>query len=247
MQRVNTFIKIINNLSNQKRTHNPNATSQHTLNPQTAAYIEEMQLWHQKQCERALTGEVNLAAFLRPLGYFKELPPSKRLLYEPIKMAHSEEIVSHFASDENFFTDPRFRTLDYLLPYLADMELRLPFRREGAGMDYVFRLPDGAFAGIFHLYHVDTVSNGIHKNVFSIGYLVAPNQRGKGLATEAVKHICRQIQAGFPHLITVRAFADEHNSASRHLLGKIGFTQVPGTVEEGDELEYQTEVTKMAG
>ena len=214
------------------------------LHPRTTAYVAEMEAWHRVQYGRALAGEAVCTPFLEELGNFGAIGPSARLVFEPVKMAHAEEIVTHFAADPYPFTDPRFKEINYLVMYLADMELRLPFRKEGAGMDYVFRLHTGAFAGIVHLYHVDMVDYGVHKGVFSMGYLVAPNQRGQGLAGEAAHHLGLQLGMRFPHLHIARAFVDEHNLASRRVLNKLGFSLYAEAEEEGDELEYQRAVWK---
>ena len=56
-----------------------------------------------------------------------------------------------------------------------------------------------------------------------IGYAIAANYWGHGIATKAVKMAVPQVFKDFPHLLRLQAFAAVENKASQRVLEKAGF------------------------
>lgn len=90
---------------------------------------------------------------------------------------------------------------------------------EQYGLQYwpIFRLADGAHAGCCGLRPYD-LPNG----VYEIGFHIRPVYWGRGYASEAA---CAVISYAFDHLHAKALFAghNPHNTASRHVLEKLGF------------------------
>ena len=97
---------------------------------------------------------------------------------------------------------------------------------------------DGAFVGYVTARHVDfDPATG----EYEIGYAIAPECWGRGLASEIVPPLCRYLFdiSGAPQLV---AFTDPENIASQRVLLKSGFREV-GTrkVYEGVSKEFRLE------
>ncbi len=107
-------------------------------------------------------------------------------------------------SDEFFeqFTD-RFDAL------LAEQET-------GRGAYFVLVAEDGSVLGRFNLYDIED-------GTAVLGYRVAQHAAGRGLATAAVRDVCRLAGTRLG-LRTLRAAVSSENAASRKVLIKAGFT-----------------------
>ncbi len=94
----------------------------------------------------------------------------------------------------------------------------------GGGAFYVLVAEDGSVLGRFNLYDVadDTAA---------LGYRVAEHVAGRGVATAAVRELCR-LAAVRHGLGTLRAGTSRDNVASQRVLAKAGFVPV-GPAEVG--------------
>jgi len=75
-------------------------------------------------------------------------------------------------------------------------------------------------------------------SVAVIAYAVLPHERGRGVATEAVRAITRWLYEQ-PAIIAVEANIDPANRASRSVAAKAGFTPTDRT--RGDEVTWQAQ------
>ncbi|MGI5184488.1 GNAT family N-acetyltransferase [Dactylosporangium sp. CA-152071] len=80
---------------------------------------------------------------------------------------------------------------------------------------YVLVGEGGSVVGRFNLYNIDG-------RVAELGYRVAQHASGRGVATAAVRELCR-LAAARHGLRTLRAAASHQNVASRKVLTKAGF------------------------
>ena len=78
---------------------------------------------------------------------------------------------------------------------------------------------DGQLAGSIGVFR----QSNIHRRTAELGYYVGETCWGRGVATEAVRQICRHV---FDHTDILRIFAApfSHNAASCRVLEKAGFT-----------------------
>jgi [ribosomal protein S5]-alanine N-acetyltransferase len=83
---------------------------------------------------------------------------------------------------------------------------------------YVLVADDGSVLGRFNLYDFEDGSA-------KLGYRVAQQAAGRGVATATVRELCR-VAAGLHGLRTLRAAASHENAASQKVLAKAGFVPV---------------------
>jgi ribosomal-protein-alanine N-acetyltransferase len=83
---------------------------------------------------------------------------------------------------------------------------------------YVLVADDGSVLGRFNLYD-------FQDGTARLGYRVAQQVAGRGVATKSVRELCR-IAAARHGLRTLRAATSHDNAASRRVLAKAGFVPV---------------------
>jgi [ribosomal protein S5]-alanine N-acetyltransferase len=88
----------------------------------------------------------------------------------------------------------------------------------GIGAFYVLVADDGSVLGRFNLYDLED-------GTARLGYRVAQQVAGRGVATAAVRELCR-IAAARHGLRTLRAATSHDNAASQRVLTKAGFVPV---------------------
>jgi len=88
----------------------------------------------------------------------------------------------------------------------------------GTGAFYVLVAEDGSVLGRFNLY-------GLEDGTAVLGYRVAQQAAGRGVATASVRELC-QIAAERHGLRLLRAATSHDNAASQRVLAKAGFVPV---------------------
>jgi RimJ/RimL family protein N-acetyltransferase len=88
----------------------------------------------------------------------------------------------------------------------------------GTGAFYVLVAGDGPVLGRFNLY-------GLEDGTAVLGYRVAQQAAGRGVATASVRELC-QIAAARHGLRQLRAATSHDNAASQRVLAKAGFVPV---------------------
>jgi ribosomal-protein-alanine N-acetyltransferase len=89
---------------------------------------------------------------------------------------------------------------------------------DGTGAFYVLAAEDGSVLGRFNLYDFED-------GTAVLGYRVAQRVAGRGVATAAVRELCR-LAAARHGLRTLRAATSRANVASQRVLAKAGFVPV---------------------
>ena len=100
----------------------------------------------------------------------------------------------------------------------ARHEARLAEQADGEGAYYVLVDEDGAVLGRFNLIFVDD-------GMWEVGYRVAEQVSGRGVATAGVRELC-ELAAAQHGARTLRAATSHGNVASQRVLLKAGFTEV---------------------
>jgi ribosomal-protein-alanine N-acetyltransferase len=95
----------------------------------------------------------------------------------------------------------------------------------GIGAFHVLVGEDGSVLGRFNLYDIED-------GTAVLGYRVAQHAAGRGVATAAVRELCRLAAAQYG-LRTIRAATSHENIASQKVLAKAGFVPV-GPAGPGD-------------
>lgn len=107
---------------------------------------------------------------------------------------------------------------DYFDQFTDLYNASLAEQEAGVCAYYVLVAEDGSLLGRFNLYDVE---NGTAK----LGYRVAERVAGRGVATEAVREMCR-MAASIHGLCALRAATSHDNVASQRVLAKAGFVSV---------------------
>jgi RimJ/RimL family protein N-acetyltransferase len=81
---------------------------------------------------------------------------------------------------------------------------------------------------------------GPREGTVEIGYAVAPEHRGRGVATAMVREFLDWLAAR--GVRTVRASVSPDNAASRALLDRLGFVEVGSHLDDEDGLELELEL-----
>jgi ribosomal-protein-alanine N-acetyltransferase len=142
------------------------------------------------------------------------MPELKRLDtgHAPAVLAFELENRAYFAASvsdrgDNFFAQFTSR----YNAWLAEQEA-------GVCAFYVLVAEDGSVLGRFNLFDIDDYAT-------VLGYRVAQHVAGRGVATAAVRELCR-LAAARHGLRTLRAATARQNVASRKVLTKAGFVAV---------------------
>jgi [ribosomal protein S5]-alanine N-acetyltransferase len=119
-------------------------------------------------------------------------------------------------------------------------------QQAGTGAFYVVVGEGGAVVGRFNLF-------GLEDGTADLGYRVAQQIAGRGVATATVRELC-QLAAAQYGLRMLKAAARDDNVASRKVLTKVGFVPVgpadlggrPGTWYQRDLLSADTDLNSPA-
>ncbi|MET7655657.1 MULTISPECIES: GNAT family N-acetyltransferase [unclassified Streptomyces] len=142
------------------------------------------------------------------------MPELKRLdaAHAPAVLAFELANRAYFAASVSDRGDEFFdRFADRLSALLAEQEA-------GICAFYVLVAEDGSVVGRFNLYDLEDGTAGL-------GYRVAQHVAGRGVATAAVRELCRLAVARHG-LRRLRAAAAHANAASQKVLAKAGFVPV---------------------
>jgi ribosomal-protein-alanine N-acetyltransferase len=107
---------------------------------------------------------------------------------------------------------------EYFDQFAERHDALLAEQEAGSGAYYVLVAEDGSILGRFNLYRVED-------GTAELGYRVAENAAGRGLATATVRELCG-LAAARHGLRTLRAATSHDNVASQKVLAKAGFVPV---------------------
>jgi ribosomal-protein-alanine N-acetyltransferase len=104
---------------------------------------------------------------------------------------------------------------DFFENYAEQHSALLAEQESGAGAFYVLVAEDGSVLGRFNLYR-------FADGTAELGYRVAQHAAGRGVASAAVRELCR-LAAARHGLRTLTAATSDDNTASQRVLAKAGF------------------------
>jgi ribosomal-protein-alanine N-acetyltransferase len=104
---------------------------------------------------------------------------------------------------------------EYFGQFTGQYSALLAEQEAGTGAYYVLVAEDGSVLGRFNLYR-------FQDGTAEVGYRVAQHAAGRGLATAAVRELCRLAAARYG-LRTLRAATSRDNTPSQQVLAKAGF------------------------
>lgn len=121
---------------------------------------------------------------------------------------------------------------DYFDHFTERHDELLAEQETGACILHVLVAEDGTILGRFNLFDLDD-------GTANLGYRMAKQAAGRGLATAAVRELCALASSQYG-LHTLRAATREDNVASQRVLAKCGFVPTgPATLNSGPGTWYQ--------
>lgn len=136
-----------------------------------------------------------------------------------LRADHDAAVLAFELANRAYFSASISDRGDEFFEQFADRHSALLTEQEaGIGVYYVLVADDGSILGRFNLYR-------FRDGTADLGYRVAQHVAGRGVATAAVRELCRL--AVVDHgLHTLRAATSLGNAASQKVLAKTGFVSV---------------------
>jgi len=136
-----------------------------------------------------------------------------------LRPGHAPAVLTFELANRSYFAASiSDRGDEYFDQFAAQHSALLDEQEAGAGAYYVLVDEDGSVLGRFNLYRF---SDGTAE----LGYRVAQDVAGRGVATATVRELC-QLAAARHGLHTLRAATSHDNVASQQVLAKAGFVPV---------------------
>jgi ribosomal-protein-alanine N-acetyltransferase len=138
---------------------------------------------------------------------------------QPLRSDHAQSVLAFELANRAYFAGfVSDRGDDYFHDFTERYDALLAEQATGIGAYYLLVADDGSVMGRFNL---RLTGDGVAE----LGYRVAQNVAGRGVATAAVLDLC-QVAAEQHGVHTVRAAAAQVNVASQRVLLKAGFVPV---------------------
>jgi RimJ/RimL family protein N-acetyltransferase len=138
---------------------------------------------------------------------------------ELLRAGHGPAVLAFELANRRYFAAfISDRGEDFFERFTAGYDALLAEQEAGGCACYALVAADGSVLGRFNLIDID---GGTAK----LGYRVAEHVAGRGVATAAVRELCR-LAASRHGLRTLRAATSHGNAASRRVLAKAGFVPV---------------------
>jgi ribosomal-protein-alanine N-acetyltransferase len=135
-----------------------------------------------------------------------------------LRAGHAPAVLAFELANRAYFAASISDRGDAYFEHFGDgLQLLLTDQEAGVGAFYVLVAEDGSLLGRFNL---EFVGDG----VATLGYRVAEQTAGRGVATATVRDIC-SLAASRHGVSTVRAATSRANVASQRVLLKAGFLQ----------------------
>jgi [ribosomal protein S5]-alanine N-acetyltransferase len=144
------------------------------------------------------------------------------LQLQPVGPEHEAAVLAFETGNRAYFAKSISDRGDSFFEQYSDRHRELIAEQEaGTNAFYVSVDEHGAVVGRFNLYDI---SDGTAK----VGYRVAEQATGHGVATSGLRTLCRIAREDFG-LLTLTAAASDENAASQRVLLKAGFAYVAPT------------------
>jgi ribosomal-protein-alanine N-acetyltransferase len=146
---------------------------------------------------------------------------------QPLRAGHGEAVLAFELANRGYFAAfISDRGDEFFEQFTEEHNALLAEQEAGRCACYVLAGEDGSVVGRFNLYE-------IRDGTAELGYRVAQHVAGRGVATAAVRELCR-LAAAEHGLRTLKAKTTRDNLASQRVLAKAGFVPV-GPADIGGE------------
>jgi RimJ/RimL family protein N-acetyltransferase len=158
----------------------------------------------------------------KPYFIFTDLPAYAELSFEKLTSENFQQLYLMFESDENSFTDKRFKHYEQSKEYAEYLEQYGAFSTKHSGQDWLF-LWKNEYAGVLHLYDLSLETFAENNRRCWIGFATKPTMRNKGITRKVVQYFVQYIFENFPLMKHVHSMTLKENFAAQGLLKTVGF------------------------
>jgi ribosomal-protein-alanine N-acetyltransferase len=149
-----------------------------------------------------------------------------------LRSDHAAAVLAFEVANRAYFADSITDRGDAFYEHFSDRYHALLAEQDAGVSVFHVLLDDGSVVGRFNLYHLED-------GTAAVGYRVAEQVAGHGVATSTVRELCRLAATQYG-LRRLRAKARNDNHASRRVLEKAGFVSVgPADVGGGPGTLYE--------
>jgi RimJ/RimL family protein N-acetyltransferase len=159
-----------------------------------------------------------------PLWLFPELGPTANLQFARLDFDNRDLVLDMFENDGNSFVDASFKDEGKLYEYVAHNRICGPYSPKHGCADWIVMTSGGAPAGLLHAYDFSRETWALNHRQCSIGYTIAPDHRGTGIAHEAVSALEAYLFETFDMLMLL-AYPKTENERSVRFLQRRGYLE----------------------
>jgi len=171
----------------------------------------------------------------KPHFLFRNIPPSKHLVYEKVRWKNHSEILDMFHGDRNPHVMNYYKDVYSLMKYI-NMSLRYyKYSPITAGCDWFFKLKEtGEYLGVLNVYDLSIKKFRRQNRYCRIGYATKESARRKGYASEAVRSLTKYIFKHYDQIEKIIASIEKDNNPSLIFIKKQGFKYSRSTLFKTD-------------
>ena len=159
-----------------------------------------------------------------PYFIFPDIPAYKELSFEKLTSENSAQLYLLFESDENFFTDERFKHYEDAEEYAKYIEQYGAYSTKHSGQDWLFLWND-EYAGILHLYDLSLETFAENNQRCWVGFATKPALRNNGITKKVLRYFLQYIFENYPHLTYIHSMTLKENLPAQGLLKAVGFIE----------------------
>ncbi len=159
-----------------------------------------------------------------PYFIFPDIPPYEDIKFEKLSLKNFQQFYQMFESDENTFTDDRFKHYEKAKEYVESLEQYGAYSPKHGGQDWLFLWKD-QYAGVLHLYDLSLETFAENNRRCWVGFATKPEMRNKGITKKALLYFNQYIFEYYPLIRYIHSMALKENQASQALLRSVGFRE----------------------
>ncbi len=170
--------------------------------------------------------------------FLPELPPSVRLVFEPLTYENGMQLFEIFENDTHPYVDERFKSQAEVADYVACMMEYARYSNTHAAFDWLIKLKaTGAYVGVIHLHDLSNQMFGSANRKATMGYAIGEQFRRQGFVKESITHFSNFLFEN-SNKIKLLVYTDKENTASVALMQSLNWQQTDDKYVYSDTYTY---------
>lgn len=160
----------------------------------------------------------------KPFFIFPGIPSAGELSFEKLSLDNFSQLYLMFESDDNEFTDERFKHYTSAENYAKEQVQYGAYSPKHGAQDWFF-IWRNEYAGILHLYDLSLENFADNDKRCWIGFAIKPALRNKGITKKAMQFFMQYIFENYKSIRYVHAMTERGNEPAQALLFSLSFKQ----------------------